>query len=220
MYDIKLLEEEWRQYNRKKQMPIYIGIGFLLLLCVIMFYLLTREKKIDIVANTKLETKQKINKENKSKNVERVKKTVTLNNNTQKAPIDIVVNNIPVLEDSSTDNSVIEKVHKKVHLRIVESSDVDAYKDVEKRFYVSRNEDDALFLAKTYYRKKQYKKASYWALQTNKLNATIDDSWIIFAQSKLKLGHKNEAENILLKYIKRTDSEKVKNVLYDIKRSK
>ena len=66
---------------------------------------------------------------------------------------------IPVLED--TNEPLVEEVQEskaKMHLEIIESTSVTAYKDVEKRFLESHEIDDALFLAKAIIKKVIMKK--------------------------------------------------------------
>ena len=133
---------------------------------------------------------------------------------------------LPISEDIGTikepkvriETTTIEEPRKKMHLDIIETTSVSAYKDVAKRFHQSHDTDDSLFLAKSYYRKGNYKKAEYWALQTNKVNDNIEESWLIFVSSKVKLGHKNEAIRILTTYIKRSNSAEARSLLYKIKK--
>lgn len=125
---------------------------------------------------------------------------------------------IETIEKPRAKINTVEKPRKKMHLNIIESSSVNAYKDVAKRFTQSHDTDDSLFLAKSYYRKGNYKKAEYWALQTNKVNSNIEESWLIFVKSKVKLGHKNEAKNILMDYIKKSNSAEAKSLLHKIKK--
>ena len=108
-------------------------------------------------------------------------------------------------------------VTKRKKVKILETSSTDAYADVENRFKRLRDPNDSLFLAKNYYRNGNYKKATHWALLTNSIDSSIEASWIIFAQSKLKLGQKNEAIQILQNYIERSDSNVAKRILYKIK---
>jgi len=114
---------------------------------------------------------------------------------------------------------VIKKPRKKMHLNIVESSSVSAYKDVERRFYQSHDTDDSLFLAKSYFRKGNYNKSEFWALQTNKVNSNIEESWLIFAKSKVELGRTNEAIRILTNYVKRSHSSAANNLLNALKKN-
>ena len=125
---------------------------------------------------------------------------------------------IKTIDKPSVKIKAKEKPRKKMHLNIVETSSVSAYKDVAKRFTQLHDTDDSLFLAKAYYRKGNYKKAVYWALQTNKVNDKIEESWLIFAKSKVKLGRKTEAINILTTYIKKSNSLQAKKLLKKIKK--
>jgi len=127
-----------------------------------------------------------------------------------KPKIDITTIEKPKVE---TKTSTVEKPHKKIHLNIIETTNVSAYKDVAARFRQSHETDDSLFLAKVYYSKGNYKKAEYWALQTNKVNGNIEESWLIFVKSKVKLGHKNEAIRILREYVKRSNSPQARILL-------
>jgi len=131
------------------------------------------------------------------------------------APIE-VVEDIPILDEKTfTPMLQTQKKNKKkkVVIHINETTSISAYKDVEKRFNQSHDIDDSLFLARGYYAKGDYKKAAYWALQTNKLNNKIDESWIIFIKSKVALGEKNEAIHILQSYIRKSNSYKARKLL-------
>jgi len=209
MYDIKLLEKEWKKYHHKKYLSIYVGVLALFLILLAIVWFVTREK---------LPKSLVIQENNLSKTVPKNVKNVVVNVEKKVLePVEKVVKGIQLLKKK--EKRVADKIHKKMKLNIIEASSVDAYKDVEKRFYISRNIEDSLFLAKTYFRKGNYKKSKYWALQTNKIDSTIDESWIIFVKSKLNMGHKNEAISILKKYIKRTGSEKAIRVLNTIEKN-
>ena len=107
-----------------------------------------------------------------------------------------------------------------VHLDIVETTGTSAYEDVEKRFQQSNNIDDALFLAKTYYKKGNYKKAEKWAFETNQLDPTLEESFLIFVKSKMKLGQKNEVIAILNQYLNHKNSQDARILLEQIKNEK
>ena len=113
---------------------------------------------------------------------------------------------------------IVEKPRKKMHLNIIETTSKSAYRDVAKRFADTADTDDSMFLAKIYYEKGNNKKAIYWALQTNKVNSNIEESWLIFAKAKARSGHKNEAIRILLSYIKRSNSFEAKALLNKLKK--
>ncbi len=231
MYDIKPLEEEWKKYNKKKRRPWFIllfSIFFILLLSLtflnykeidLLKFYDTSKKEIVINKSTNtllidkalstLEIKKpKVSEALKIEAVEPMAVTSSENGYIEVTEV------LPIAEDVET----IKKPKVKMHLEIIETTNVNAYKDVANRFKHSHDTDDSLFLAKAYYRRGNYKKSEYWALQTNKVNDKIEESWLIFAKSKVKLGHKNEAINILKTYIKKTNSSQAKSLLYKIKK--
>ena len=93
-------------------------------------------------------------------------------------------------------------------------------KRVEKNFSKSRSYRDSLYLAQAYYRTGDYAKAQMWALITNDLNSKLEESWLIFAKSKAKMGQRKDAEQVLGSYIKKTNSPKARALLVKIKKGK
>ena len=91
---------------------------------------------------------------------------------------------------------------------------------MEKRFLESHDIDDALFLARSYYKKGDYEKAASWALEINKLDEDMEEGLLIFVKSKVKMGRKNEAISILMTYVKKSDSQEAKKLLYLIENDK
>ncbi|CAA6826667.1 MAG: Unknown protein [uncultured Sulfurovum sp.] len=110
-----------------------------------------------------------------------------------------------------------DQPRKRKHLDIVETSSKSAYVDVEKRFQKTQNPHDSLFLAKSYYKNGDYQKAEYWALETNKIDTNIEESWIVFVNAKVKLGQKGEALKVLTQYISQSDSDVARQLLYTLK---
>ena len=244
MYDIKPLEETWKKYNKKRRRPWYILsiIGLLLIVTPFLFLkyniidllkfnndnsnviTIPVEKKSDPVlinsALTKLATKKK--KEKIFTEITDIKpNTVTVEDNNPMDEEKIIhtstVKKIkkPIIKAKP---KIVKKSRKKMHLNIIKTTSVSAYKDVAKRFHESHDTDDSLFLAKSYYRKGNYKKAEHWALETNKVNGNIEESWLIYAKTKVKLGRRNEAIRVLMSYVKRSNSSRAKNLLYKIKK--
>jgi len=103
---------------------------------------------------------------------------------------------------------------KRIHLG---SSSKNYIETMKKKFLKSKNSRDALLLAKAFYREKNYKESEKWALEANKIDSDLDESWILFAQAKAKMGKKNEAIKILIIYYKRTKSPNVKAMIEKIK---
>ncbi|GIU00593.1 hypothetical protein TSL6_10990 [Sulfurovum sp. TSL6] len=244
MYDIKQLEDQWRQYRKKKLKPWYIGTGILFVLIVSLIVFKTN-LKIDFSAlktyfETSKETQSLVDDKKSEDTVAlkkmEVKETVLLNDALDKLEVkdnmiemadkvvkarDNILVDIPILDD--TNEYPVEEesdISKKIHLEIIDSTSISGYKDVEKRFFESHDIDDALFLAKSYYKNGNYKKAEFWALEANKLDDNQEESLLIFVKSKVKLGHKNEALSILTSYLKQSDSQEAKKLLYRIENDK
>lgn len=241
MYDIKPLESEWKKYRKKRQKPWYIG-GFIFFILALLAIVFSGNINIDLsrltayfhtVKSNSLPTTKKVQSNvllDQALEVLETDNPITIETAEEKKDIVIettemkqattpnILVDIPVLEE--VQQPVIEnesKDRKKVHINIIETSSVTAYKDVEKRFLQSHDVDDSLFLAKSYYKKGLYKKAEYWALETNKIDENIEESVLIFVKAKAKLGHKNEAVSILTNYISKTPSQEARNLLFRIK---
>ncbi len=215
MYNIELLEEEWKRYKRKKRVPFIIGIAIIVLgIGSTVFFL---KNKNDIFKSYTA-SKGKTAKSDIDIYIDRgITEVAEKHNDTLiDAPIEIA----KVTEEKETEvyNSG-EK--KKLHIEVIDvSKKKSSFKEIEKRFRMGHDIDDSLFLAKSYYQRKNYKKAEYWALQTNKVNQNIEESWLIFAKAKAKQGHRNEAIHILTVYIRRTHSIEAKVLLNKIKKGR
>jgi len=106
---------------------------------------------------------------------------------------------------------------KKIHFTTTSTNYVER---MQEKFSKSKSPRDALLLAKAYYNQQQYSEAEEWALSANKLNNSLEDSWLVFAKSKVKLGKKKEALKILVSYYKKSHSTKVKKLIGQIKTGK
>jgi len=243
MYDIKPLEEEWKRYKKKKMKPWYVlMVLFLLLSSTTLFFLnykdlilaklanidnnvsvsLDKPRQITVLVDkslTALEVKKEIIKKEINNNKLKIKTEASSaiddpmkyhHPNAKKVSISITEPVKKVVK--------VEKPRKKMHLNIIKTTSASAYKDVEKRFSDTSDVDDSLFLARTYFDKGNNKKAIYWAVQTNKINSDIEESWLIFAGAKARSGHKNEAIRILSSYVKRSNSYEAKALLKRLKK--
>jgi tetratricopeptide (TPR) repeat protein len=225
MYDIKPLEEKWERYHQRKKRPWYfLGLGIFFSLFIIFFFMKSNTPNITIHQKRSKPIAQKkvssvlLNKSLIDLELKKVKKEILIVDHSKN---DLNSNNLPI------DNTpiameikkpvIIKKPKKKMHLNIIETTSESAYQDVATRFYATHEIDDSLFLAKSYYKKGNYKKAEYWAVETNKVNNNIEESWLIFANVKVKQKNRNEAVRILTNYIKRSNSQKAKKLLSEIK---
>ncbi len=87
---------------------------------------------------------------------------------------------------------------------------------VIERFKNSNNPALSLFVAKKYYQLEEWESAYDYALITNNIKNDIEDSWLIFAKSQVKLGKKDDAAQTLKRYISHSNSQAAKQLLGDI----
>jgi len=249
MYDIKPLEEEWKRYRKKKRRP-YLFLGLFIIAVAAGSGLFWSIKGKTDFFTTGIQNKSRHSDSVPSSTVRQpvyienkpVGKLEIRTDSAEEEGEEIsteIVESLPLTEEKSHRkkprvklNIVTtempearrekreEKPHKRVHLSITKTSGAQAYREVARRFKETQDPDDSLFLAKAYYRQKKYKKAEYWALQTNNINSGIEESFFIFVKAKVKLGHKNEAIRILSKYIRETNSAEAVNLLHKIKRGR
>jgi len=231
MLDVEELERQWKKYQRKKQRPLYIGGFLVLFLVVIMISIANNKINIhgfnikNIFDNPSSKTVEN-NITNNKKKVYAVSKSIFLLNDSfqevllSKKKLDTKQDQnilVPLDEDELyIEKDISKPIVRKKKVSIIKVSNSNAYRDVERRFKRSHNINDSMFLADMYYKKRRYKKAIYWAMQTNKLNKNIEESWLIFAKSKVKLGRKNEAIRVLKAYIKRSNSYEARKLLKKI----
>jgi predicted Zn-dependent protease len=132
------------------------------------------------------------------------------------------------IQDNSSDESKVKseelsvqiKKAKKPKINISMQETKNDIHDVIKRFKKNNNPALSLFIAKKYYKLHNYQQAYNYALITNEINNNIEQSWIVFAKSLVKLNKKNKAIKILTKYVKHSGSGNAKVLLDDIKAGK
>ncbi|PNX50089.1 MAG: hypothetical protein BV458_13825, partial [Thermoplasmata archaeon M9B2D] len=112
----------------------------------------------------------------------------------------------------SSEETIVQISHEEVS--------EDELNSVIKRFNNQNNPALSLFIAKTYYDRGNYKEAYNYALVTNNLNPSIEDSVLIFARSLVKLGKKEDAITTLEAYINNTGSINAKILLNEIQKGK
>ncbi|WP_281950831.1 CDC27 family protein [Nitrosophilus kaiyonis] len=95
-------------------------------------------------------------------------------------------------------------------------SNEDIIDSIIKKFEKNPDPKLAIFLSKTFYKDKDYKKSLYWAIKANELDSSNYQSWILFAKASVKLGKKNDAINALRAYLKNHNSYEAKKLLIQI----
>ena len=132
-----------------------------------------------------------------------------------------VDNNLPkkessITESNKTSSNLTDKTPKKPKI-IISSKKIDKIRYLKDRYLESNKAKYAIMLAKEYYLKKDYKDALKWAVISNSSDSDNEDSWILFAKCKVKLGKKYQAINALSAYLKVNSSKKIETLLVDIK---
>ncbi len=145
--------------------------------------------------------------------------------------------NIEIVEEP-TDNIIQkeEKIIPEVEVKIekveaepetknvsIEIKKQNTYEDIDlviKRFKRNNNPALSLFVAKKYYELGEYKQAYNYALITNDINNDIEESWIIFSKSLVKLNQKQKAIETLKEFINYSNSNEAKLLLEEIKSGK
>lgn len=84
---------------------------------------------------------------------------------------------------------------------------------LERRFKEAPATNLGLFIARYYYAHGDYNEAYNYALKTNEINDKIDESWIIFSKSLVKLGRIDQAKKTLQVYISQSNSDSAKALL-------
>ncbi len=88
---------------------------------------------------------------------------------------------------------------------------------IKKKFYATNNSTFSIKLAKKFYESNKYKQALKWTLITNEIDAQSEESWIMFAKIKEKMGKKQDAINALDEYLKHQRSVKVTKLLKNLR---
>jgi len=218
MYDINALEQQWKRYRRKRLLLPLVGVIVLLVAGTGGWYALrtsgvndTNGSSANNVSASGETPTQTVTASSLSPVVPSMTRTADSNEHKMKI----------VFSDPNGEKAAeVPSKAKKVTIEVTSKESGNSVRDIESRFAFAKDKDDALFLARYYYDKKQYKKALKWALETNKLDSDIEESWLIFARSKARLGQRIEAIRVLQAYYDRSGSVKARKLLGQIRRGK
>ncbi len=111
---------------------------------------------------------------------------------------------------------VTVNLDKKTPINIARKDEQEDISYVIKRFETNHNPALSLFIAKKYYQLGNYEQAYNYALMTNEINNNIEERWIIFTKSLVKMGKKEKAVETLKKYISHSSSSQAKQLLDEI----
>ncbi len=229
MYDIEDLERRWKSYRRKKiLLRSGIATAILLLLALPLLYVSLKSSKASIESKSSETPQSKASPESNLSVLDKnASKTVSASALSPEVP-SMRETKLPkkkpkmmiTFSDPSQSASGNRREGGEVQMQMVKASNRSVVREIEKRFPLSRDYDDAMYLAKYYYGKKNYKKAENWAMQANTIDSSKPESWIIFGKSKAKLGHRRDALKVLQAYYDRTGNMQVRILIDRIRRGK
>lgn len=98
----------------------------------------------------------------------------------------------------------------------IETHEVNSIQYLKEKFEKTHNITFALMLAEEYYLAKNYAESNKWALIANNMDSENEKSWLWFAKSKIKLGHKDDAAVALKAYLKNNKSQAAQSLLNQI----
>lgn len=85
--------------------------------------------------------------------------------------------------------------------------------EMEDRFKDNNSPYVGLYIARYYYDHGNYNDAYNYALKTNALNNSMEESWLLVAKSLVKLGKTDQAKRALQMYVAQSNSERARNLL-------
>jgi hypothetical protein len=125
--------------------------------------------------------------------------------------------------DNNKEKKAIENKYSDILIPKQSTQDIDERErisELEDKFQTSQDPQDSLEIARYYYKKKMYKKAEDWAVNTNNIDGDIEESWLIFAKARAKQGFRTDAIKVLQSFYDETNSIKAKKLLDKIRRGK
>ncbi|WP_457597202.1 CDC27 family protein [Hydrogenimonas sp.] len=84
------------------------------------------------------------------------------------------------------------------------------------KFNQTRDPKLATYIANSYYKKGAYKETIRWAIMANSLDPASEESWLLFAKAKTKLGQREDAISALKIYLNQYPSKRVKAYLQSL----
>jgi len=232
MYDIDELERRWIRYRRKRYaLHAAIGAGIVLLTAVPILYVSFKPQPLSseqesAESSQALAVRGNTTAEGNGSKVSAVASSErTLSAQVpsmeqkpkpRKPKIKISITDTPISDENDAQSS--EK--KRIELEMSDRGSRSVIREIEERFPTTRDYEDAMYLAKYYYGRKQYAKAEHWATQANTIDSGKEESWIIFGKAKARQGHRVEALKVLQAYYDRTGSERTKELIDRIRKGK
>ena len=232
MYNVEKLEKQWIKYKRKRVVLSTAIILSIATLIVAFTYFKVTAKTVD--------TNTSVTKVAVTKDVAPKVKSILIKDQVQ-SKLGRLGTQVPSLETNTVEEAKPERgdrigqiifqdekkevsktkvKRKNLMIQVTNRGSRDIAKDIESRFAFAKDKSDALFLAKYYYDQNEYSEAEKWALETNKIDSSIEESWLIFAKSQARQGKRVESLKVLQVVFKETGSYNAKILIDKIRRGK
>lgn len=236
MLDIQKLERRWLAYKVKSYLPFLLGVSAVFFLSFIIIYTLNKQEssspalgqESDIPKNIQKTPVKMTNSGSSTNTLEPSMEFIQSFSSSTPAAIIPAANTPKHMQISSEtipapkvlsvpDSSTLKSAgsaDKAVSLNRNESKlDIES---IERRFKENSNPNLGLFIARYHYDHGNYNEAYNFALKTNSINNKMDESWIIFSKSLVKLGKAEQAKKTLQLYISESGSNSARAVLDSI----
>ncbi|NKQ41037.1 MAG: hypothetical protein HF962_05660 [Sulfurovum sp.] len=220
MYNVEKLEQQWKLYRRKKIVAPVVSTLVVLIVASGLIYVVSKGKNtLDINGSVAVSAQD-------NKSIGSVAKGKILSLGTEVPSLGSVANKARpkvgqiIFQGEKQASEIKVKKRKNLLIQVTERGGKDIAVDIENRFEFAKDKSDSLFLAKYYYDKMEYSKAEKWALETNKLDSTLEESWLIFAKAQAKQGKRIESLKVLKAFIDQSGSTQAKSLMDKIRRGK
>lgn len=237
MLDVPLLERRWLKYKLKRSLP-YLALAAILFIIIISTLVVLKhttsipkepvKEKIPSVIPTNeaamiLEPSMQF-VQSLPTTAPEVSPSNPLNIATkvvipQKSILQVV---IPPIKPSATSTTIVPSVVHPSSLKKASSINRDTVEfdihEIEERFQNNSNPHLGLYIARYHYDHGNYSESYNYALKTNAINNTMEESWLIFAKSMVKLGKTDQAKKALQQYISQSNSESARNLLESLEK--
>ena len=232
MYNVEKLEKQWNKYRRKRVLlPAAIVLSIATLIVTFTYLKVTTNildtntsvAKVAIAKDASPKVKSILAKDKVQNKLGRLGTQVpSLETNTMEEAKPERGDRIGqiIFQDKKEQVSKTKVKRKNLLIQVTDRGNKNIANDIESRFAFAKDKSDALFLAKYYYDQNEYLEAEKWALEANKIDSNIEESWLIFAKSQARQGKRVESLKVLQAFFKETGSRNAKILIDKIRRGK
>jgi len=238
--DIHTLERRWLRYKIRSYAPYILSALLLLVLSITAFSLLNGKESDSFVTNDQNSSSDKahssLEKTNDLESSNLLEPSMEFVQSFQpsepeiSAPVavapkqtQLTQNSVPIPKVLNVpDSGQIQPIAVSSSTKNDKSSSLnynETKMDIEsviRRFKDTSDPNLGLFIARYYYAQGNYNDAYNFALKTNNINNKMDESWIIFSKSLVRLGKVDQAKKTLKLYIAESNSDTARSLLDSI----